>query len=106
MILGLKQICVLVSILMASAVASFAQDAKTLAKTLPVPDERYKLEWSDLHLKLFDYTVAVTWRGWPASASSVARRRLKRFIKQTPLAWRLAGHLRAAIGSLSHSRAS
>src|ERR1700757_2273448 len=40
----LKRICVLTSILMASAVASFAQDAKTLAKTLPVPDERYKLD--------------------------------------------------------------
>ena len=36
----LKRICVLVSILAASAVAGFAQDAKTL----PVPDERYKLD--------------------------------------------------------------
>src|SRR6201984_1134678 len=40
----LKRICVLTSILIASAVAIFAQDAKTLAKTLPVPDERYKLD--------------------------------------------------------------
>src|ERR1700758_235280 len=40
----LKRICVLTSILMASAGASFSQDAKTLAKTLPVPDERYKLD--------------------------------------------------------------
>ena len=38
------RICVLTSMLTAAAVASFAQDAKTLAKTLPVPDERYKLD--------------------------------------------------------------
>ena len=38
------RICVLPSILMAAAVASFAQDSKTVAKTLPVPDERYKLD--------------------------------------------------------------
>src|SRR5579864_8134132 len=36
--------CVLACMLMAAAVASFAQDAKTDAKTLPVPDERYKLD--------------------------------------------------------------
>src|ERR1700741_1774186 len=37
---SLTWICVLASILMASAAASFAQDVKTL----PVPDERYKLD--------------------------------------------------------------
>src|ERR1700720_1435402 len=36
----LTWICVLASVLMASAAASFAQDVKTL----PVPDERYKLD--------------------------------------------------------------
>lgn len=40
MTLGLKRICVLLSLLMASAVAGFAQDVKTL----PVPDELYKLD--------------------------------------------------------------
>lgn len=40
MTLGLKRICVLTSMLMASAVAGYAQDVKTL----PVPDERYKLD--------------------------------------------------------------
>jgi len=34
-----------------------------------IGDEPYKLEWSDTHLKLCDYIVAVTWRGWPASCS-------------------------------------
>ena len=47
------------------------------------------MEWCDLRLKLYDYSAAATWRGWPASASSSVRRRLKRFIKQTPLAWRI-----------------
>ena len=53
-----------------------------------IGDERYKLEWSDLRLQLYDYSTAATWRGWPASLVSVARRRAKRFIKQTPLLWR------------------
>jgi hypothetical protein len=40
MTLGLKRICVLAAMVMASALTSFAQDVKTL----PVPDERYKLD--------------------------------------------------------------
>jgi len=65
-----------------------------------IGDERYKAEWCDLRLKLFDYSVAATWRGWPLAVSSIVRRRLKRFIKQTPLAWRLVGRLRPAFGAL------
>ena len=67
-----------------------------------IGDETYKNEWCDLRLKLYDYGAAATWRGWPASASSRVRRRLKRFIKQTPLAWRLATRLRGALGSRPH----
>jgi LmbE family N-acetylglucosaminyl deacetylase len=40
MTLGLKRICVLAAMVMASALASLAQDVKAL----PVPDERYKLD--------------------------------------------------------------
>lgn len=65
-----------------------------------IGDEPYKLEWSDTHLKLYDYIAAVTWRGWPASFFSKAARRLKRFIKQTPLAWRAVCSVRSAIGLL------
>jgi CelD/BcsL family acetyltransferase involved in cellulose biosynthesis len=64
-----------------------------------IGDERYKTEWCDLRLKLYDYSAAATWRGWPASASSKVRRRLKRFIKQTPAAWELASRLRSALGA-------
>jgi CelD/BcsL family acetyltransferase involved in cellulose biosynthesis len=66
-----------------------------------IGDERYKLEWCDVHVPLFDYTVATTGRGWPARCASAVRRRLKRFIKHSPLAWSLVGRLRSAVGSLA-----
>ena len=67
-----------------------------------IGDEPYKQEWSDSTLKLYDYSAAATWRGWPASLSSRSRRRIKRFIKQTPAAWRLVSSVRAAVGTLLH----
>jgi CelD/BcsL family acetyltransferase involved in cellulose biosynthesis len=71
-----------------------------------IGDERYKNEWCDERLKLFDYSAAATWRGWPASALSATRRRLKRYIKQTPAAWRAVSQLRAAASVLSRARNS
>jgi CelD/BcsL family acetyltransferase involved in cellulose biosynthesis len=65
-----------------------------------VGDEPYKLEWSDTHIKLGDYAAAATWRGLPAYGRSMVRRRVKRFIKQTPVAWRMVSRLRAKIGPL------
>jgi CelD/BcsL family acetyltransferase involved in cellulose biosynthesis len=70
-----------------------------------IGDERYKTEWCDLRLKLCDYSAAATWRGWPVSFSSIVRRRIKRFIKQTPLAWRLVCQVRSALGALSDPQA-
>jgi len=70
-----------------------------------IGDERYKLEWSDLRLPLYDYSVAATWRGWPNSRLFNARRRIKRFIKQTPLLWRAVCGLRSALGPLLHRQA-
>jgi CelD/BcsL family acetyltransferase involved in cellulose biosynthesis len=69
-----------------------------------IGDERYKSEWCDQHLRLYDYSAAATWRGWPASAWSAARRRLKRYIKQTPIVWQAASQLRALYGALLGSR--
>ena len=66
-----------------------------------VGDEPYKQEWSDVDLKLFDYAATVTWRGVPARWLWSVRRRIKRFIKQTPVLWKLTSHVRSAIGSLS-----
>ena len=68
-----------------------------------IGDEAYKLEWCDTRLSLYDYSATVTWRGLPASAFSTVRRRIKRFIKQTPFVWRLASKARSTIGSLSYS---
>lgn len=65
-----------------------------------VGDEPYKLEWSDTHIKLGDYAAAATWRGGPALGRSMIQRRIKRFIKQTPAAWRTVSRLRARIGPL------
>ena len=69
-----------------------------------IGDEPYKLDWSDTDLKLHDYIAAATWRGLPACWSSRIRRRIKRFIKQTPWVWRLVSRVRSAIGALSRSR--
>jgi CelD/BcsL family acetyltransferase involved in cellulose biosynthesis len=65
-----------------------------------IGDEPYKLEWSDTHIKLFDYARPVTWRGWPVAALSNVRRRLKRGVKQTPIAWRAVSRMRSVIGFL------
>jgi CelD/BcsL family acetyltransferase involved in cellulose biosynthesis len=70
-----------------------------------IGDERYKREWSDLLLKLYDYSAAASWRGVGPNLSSALRRRVKRFIKQTPTVWRLAIGLRQTIGALFHRRA-
>ena len=70
-----------------------------------IGDERYKLEWSDTSLKLYDHAKVVTWRGLPACWSSIAWRRVKRFIKQTPLAWRVASRVRIVLGAITRSRA-
>ena len=63
-----------------------------------IGDEGYKLEWSELRLKLYDHSSAATSRGWLPNGVSIVRRRLKRFIKQTPLIWRLACRVRSVLG--------
>jgi CelD/BcsL family acetyltransferase involved in cellulose biosynthesis len=63
-----------------------------------IGDERYKLEWTDLRLRLFDYSAAATWRGGPVHFASIARRWAKRFIKQSPLAWSVVCRIRAVVG--------
>ncbi len=67
-----------------------------------IGDEPYKREWSDTDLKLYDYTETASWRGFPVAWASRIKRRIKRFIKQTPVLWHLVSDARAAIGSLRH----
>jgi CelD/BcsL family acetyltransferase involved in cellulose biosynthesis len=62
-----------------------------------IGDEPYKKEWADFTFDLYDHSAAATWRGYPAHLASSVRRRLKRFIKQTPWAWRLTVRVRAAL---------
>jgi CelD/BcsL family acetyltransferase involved in cellulose biosynthesis len=65
-----------------------------------IGDEPYKLEWTDANVRLGDYTVVARWRGWLPYCQSIVRRPIKRFIKQTPWAWRAASRLRMRLGPL------
>ena len=65
-----------------------------------IGDERYKLEWSDTMLRLFDHVSAATWRGWPVVFFTLTFRELKRAIKQSPMLWRMFSLARAAAWTL------
>ncbi|MFL4970288.1 MAG: GNAT family N-acetyltransferase [Xanthobacteraceae bacterium] len=70
-----------------------------------IGDERYKLEWSDTSIKLYDHVAAATLRGWPVVMLSAAFRRLKRLIKQNPVLWRGFSGVRAMAAALRGRRA-
>lgn len=67
-----------------------------------IGDEPYKREWSDRTTMLWDYRAVASWRGPPAFCRAVLARPLKRFIKQTPWAWRAVSRARAVLGSFRH----
>lgn len=71
-----------------------------------IGDEPYKRDWSDSAATLLDYRAAATWRGWPAFCRATLARPVKRFIKQTPWAWRAVSHTRAFLGRVLHRAAS
>jgi CelD/BcsL family acetyltransferase involved in cellulose biosynthesis len=66
-----------------------------------IGDERYKRDWCDTELKLFDHISSVTARGAAMATAIVAGQRLKRSIKQAPALWNAFSKGRAFIGSLS-----
>ena len=66
-----------------------------------IGDERYKRDWCDTELKLYDYIAAATWRGALVAMPMLAAQRLKRWIKQTPVVWNAFSAARAFIGSLA-----
>ena len=68
-----------------------------------IGDERYKRDWCDTELKLYDYVSAAAWRGAIAATLLLAARRLKRLIKQTPVLWGAFSKGRALSGSLAQS---
>jgi CelD/BcsL family acetyltransferase involved in cellulose biosynthesis len=59
-----------------------------------IGDERYKSEWSDETLRLFDHRSAVTALGWLVVCPQAARAGLKRVIKQNPVLWDIAQKVR------------
>jgi CelD/BcsL family acetyltransferase involved in cellulose biosynthesis len=65
-----------------------------------IGDERYKQEWCDRQITLFDHVSAATLRGVPAALRSYAVGRTKRWIKQTPAVWDAVYKMRAFIGPL------
>ncbi len=66
-----------------------------------IGDERYKRDWCDTEIKLYDHIAAATWRGTLVAVPIVAMRRLKRGIKQTPVLWSAFSGARALVGSLT-----
>jgi CelD/BcsL family acetyltransferase involved in cellulose biosynthesis len=63
-----------------------------------IGDERYKQDWCDTEIKLYDHIAAANVWGWPAAVATQTVRRAKRFIKQTPLLWNLVVKLRERRG--------
>jgi CelD/BcsL family acetyltransferase involved in cellulose biosynthesis len=60
-----------------------------------IGDESYKRDWADTVIELYDHVAAASWLGrLPAAATDLALR-AKRFIKQSPLLWSLAGWIRS-----------
>ena len=66
-----------------------------------IGDERYKQEWSDGHIVLFDHVSPASVRGCIAAAKLYAVGRTKRFIKQNPALWEKVYKIRAVIGPLT-----
>jgi CelD/BcsL family acetyltransferase involved in cellulose biosynthesis len=64
-----------------------------------IGDERYKLEWSDSSISLYDHVTSASARGWPVAALTRGRRQVKRLIKQNPMLWKAFSRLRAALTS-------
>jgi CelD/BcsL family acetyltransferase involved in cellulose biosynthesis len=66
-----------------------------------IGDETYKRDWAETKLTLYDYSAGETLPGRGAVAVIFFLRRLKRFIKQTPVLWRCVGLLRAITARLT-----
>ena len=66
-----------------------------------IGDERYKRDWCDTEIKLYDHISATTWRGALIARPRLAGQRLKRWIKRTPILWSVFSAARAIAGSLT-----
>jgi CelD/BcsL family acetyltransferase involved in cellulose biosynthesis len=65
-----------------------------------IGDERYKRDWCDTEIKLFDHIAFMTVRGAMVAGPLLAARAVKRWIKQTPVVWNAFTRARELAGSL------
>jgi CelD/BcsL family acetyltransferase involved in cellulose biosynthesis len=65
-----------------------------------IGDEKYKRDWCEIVLKLYDYRAAVTPQGWLLMLPATGGAMVKRFIKQTPVLWRVATKVRAVLADV------
>ncbi len=70
-----------------------------------IGDERYKRDWCDAELKLYDIVMIATARGVVVAGPLLAARAAKRWIKQTPAIWNTFTKVRSWAGSLRGSSA-
>jgi CelD/BcsL family acetyltransferase involved in cellulose biosynthesis len=78
----------------------YAMERSCEAFDFTIGDERYKQEWSDGHIVLFDHISPATARGCIAAAKLYAVGRTKQIIKQNPALWDNAYRVRAFIGPM------
>ena len=69
-----------------------------------IGDEPYKRDWCDTEVKLFDHISAASARGLLIATVATTLRRLKRFIKQSPMLWPALMRARAALGAMARSQ--
>jgi CelD/BcsL family acetyltransferase involved in cellulose biosynthesis len=65
-----------------------------------IGDERYKRDWCDSEVMLFDCIAFATMRGAMVAGPLLAARTVKRWIKQTPMVWNAFTKARELAGSL------
>jgi CelD/BcsL family acetyltransferase involved in cellulose biosynthesis len=65
-----------------------------------IGDERYKRDWCESDIKLYDYVAMATARGAVVAGPLLAMRAAKRWIKQTPAVWNAVTKVRAMFGAL------
>jgi CelD/BcsL family acetyltransferase involved in cellulose biosynthesis len=79
----------------------YAIECRCDAFDFTLGDERYKQEWCDDKIVLFDHIEPATWAGWATALQLRTIGRVKRYIKQGPTRWQAAFRLRAALGPLT-----
>ncbi len=63
-----------------------------------IGDERYKSEWADTEMRLYDHMSAQSWRGQPWAVTEKLMKRSRRAIKQNAWLWSFVLKGRALLG--------